>query len=74
MLEALASGVPVAAYPVQGPLDVIGDSDVGVLDENLERAVNRALEIDPARCREFALAHSWQVAAQQFLNNVQPCL
>jgi glycosyltransferase involved in cell wall biosynthesis len=73
MLEALASGVPVAAFPVPGPLDVIGDSDIGVLDEDLGRAVSRALEIDPARCRDFALAHSWQAAAHQFLSNVHPC-
>ena len=74
MLEALASGVPVAAFPVQGPLDVIGDNDIGVLDDDLGSAVGRALKIDPARCRDFALGHSWQAAARQFLNNVQPCL
>jgi len=65
MLEALASGVPVAAFPVP-PADVIGDSDIGVLDEDLGRAVSRALEIDPARCRDFALAHSWQAARINF--------
>ena len=53
---ALASGVPVAAYPVAGPLDVIGGSDVGVLDENLGSAVVQALEIDPERCRTYALS------------------
>ena len=74
MLEALASGVPVAAFPVQGPLDVIGDNGIGVLDDDLGSAVGRALKIDPARCRDFALAHSWQAAARQFLSNVQPCL
>lgn len=74
ILEALASGVPVAAFPVQGPLDVIGDSDIGVLDEDLGSAVGRALKIDPARCRDFALGFSWTAAANQFLNNVQPCV
>jgi glycosyltransferase involved in cell wall biosynthesis len=74
MLEALASGVPVAAYPVQGPVDVIGDTDVGVLDEDLGRAVDKALTIDPALCRDFALKHSWHAAAAQFLSNVHPCL
>jgi glycosyltransferase involved in cell wall biosynthesis len=74
MLEALASGVPVAAFPVPGPLDVIGNSDIGVLDEDLGRAASRALEIDPARCRDFALTHSWQAAAHQFLSNVHPCI
>jgi glycosyltransferase involved in cell wall biosynthesis len=73
LLEALASGVPVAAYPVQGPLDVIGGSDVGVLDEDLGSAVAQALTIAPELCRAFALKHSWTAAAQQFLSNVQPC-
>ncbi len=73
LLEALASGVPVAAYPVQGPLDVIGNSDVGVLDEDLGSAVIRALKIAPELCRDFALNHSWAAAAQQFLSNVHPC-
>ncbi|MDB5395121.1 MAG: alpha-mannosyltransferase [Rhodospirillales bacterium] len=74
ILEALASGVPVAAYPVQGPLDVIGDNDIGALDEDLGHAINRALKIDPERCRDFALTFSWTAAAHQFLNNVQPCI
>lgn len=74
MLEALACGVPVAAYPVAGPLDVIGDSGVGVLDDDLGVAVQKALEIDSARCRDYALAHSWQAAANQFIGNVQPCI
>jgi glycosyltransferase involved in cell wall biosynthesis len=74
LLEALASGVPVAAYPVQGPVDVIGDSGTGALDEDLGRAVGHALKIDPARCRDFALTYSWAAAASQFLNNVQPCV
>ena len=74
LLEALASGVPVAAYPVQGPVDVIGDSGTGVLDEDLGRAVDRALTIDPKRCRDFALTYSWAAAASQFLINVQPCV
>ncbi len=73
MLEALASGVPVAAYPVTGPIDVIGESDVGVLDHDLGQAVRRALDIDPERCRSYAIGHSWQAAARQFLSNVHPC-
>lgn len=73
MLEALACGVPVAAYPVAGPLDVIGDSGAGALDADLAQAVKRALLIDPARCRDYALSQSWQAAARQFLSNVHPC-
>ncbi len=74
MLEALACGVPVAAYPVAGPIDVIGDSGVGVLNEDLGKAVTDALMIDPRRCRDYAINHSWQSAAQQFLTNVQLCV
>jgi len=72
LLEALASGVPVAAYPVSGPLDVLGDTDVACLDENLEQAVRKALTISPERCREFALTYSWRASAEQFLHNLKP--
>lgn len=71
LLEALASGVPVAAYPVTGPLDVIGDHPVGVLDENLEKAAIKALEIDPAACRDYAMGYSWETSAKQFKNNLE---
>jgi glycosyltransferase involved in cell wall biosynthesis len=74
MLEALASGVPVAAYPVAGPIDVLGDSDVACLDDDLGFAIERALAIPRDRCRAFALDHSWRASAQQFLANVQPCV
>lgn len=72
LLEALASGIPVAAYPVPGPLDVIGDAPVGCLNENLEHAVHEALKADPQRCREYALGFSWETSVQQFLDNVYP--
>jgi glycosyltransferase involved in cell wall biosynthesis len=71
LLEALASGVPVAAYPVTGPRDVINGAPVGVLDEDLGRAARGALKIDPLACREFALGYSWRVSTQQFLANLQ---
>ncbi|AXS41251.1 glycosyltransferase family 1 protein [Breoghania sp. L-A4] len=70
MLEALACGVPVAAYPVMGPLDVIGGSGAGVLDKDLGKAALAALEIDRAHCREVALRYTWRNSAQQFLDNV----
>ncbi|MBL8667920.1 MAG: glycosyltransferase family 1 protein [Rhodospirillales bacterium] len=71
LLEALASGVPVAAYPVPGPLDVIGGSGAGSLDEDLGAAVLRALRIPPEACRQHALSFSWQHSARQFLFNLQ---
>ena len=72
MLEALASGLPVAAYPVPGPLDVINSSGAGVLDENLRKAALDALDVPRERCREFALRYSWAACAQQFLDRLCP--
>ena len=72
LLEALASGVPVAAYPVPGPLDVIGDSGTGVLDEDLGRAALAALAIPRERCRAHALRYTWAASADQFMDNLWP--
>ncbi len=66
MLEALACGVPVAAYPVMGPQDVITDPAVGALDLDLGRAVARALTLDRDACVAFARARSWPAAAETF--------
>jgi glycosyltransferase involved in cell wall biosynthesis len=72
MLESLASGVPVAAYPVIGPRDVINGYPVGCLNEDLNVAVRSALQISPQACRAFAEERSWQVSAEQFLANLAP--
>lgn len=72
LLEALACGVPVAAYPVSGPADVIGDAPVGALDEDLGRAARRALTLDRAACRAFAEDHTWAASARQFRANLWP--
>ena len=71
-LEALSCGVPVAAYPVGGPLDVIGESSAGVLDEDLEQACRRALSVPRASCRPQALKFSWEASAAQFLSHLSP--
>ncbi len=70
LLEALACGTPVAAYPVTGPKDVIAHGSVGVLDEDLGRAAHAALNIDRGACREFALKFSWETCTRQLLENV----
>jgi glycosyltransferase involved in cell wall biosynthesis len=70
LLEALASGLPVAAYPVAGPADVIGEAGVGVLDGDLRIATLAALQIPREQCRAFALSHGWQASARQFLDNI----
>lgn len=67
MLEALACGVPVAAFPVRGPLDVVPEPGIGVLDQDLRRAALAALGMDRARCRRFAEAFPWKDSATRFL-------
>jgi glycosyltransferase involved in cell wall biosynthesis len=69
-LEALACGVPVAAFPVAGPRDVIGNNRVGVLDEDLRRACLGALQVSRTDCRAFALGCTWEHSARQFLGHM----
>ena len=72
LLEAMACGTPVAAYPVAGPLDVVGDSGAGVLDHDLRQACLRALQIDRAHVRRVAENYSWTAAARQFERHLHP--
>lgn len=74
VLEALASGLPVAAYPVTGPLDILGEAPlpVGALDEDLRAACLKALEIDRANCRPYAETYSWHACAERFMDNLVP--
>jgi glycosyltransferase involved in cell wall biosynthesis len=67
LLEAAACGLPIAAFPVQGPRDVIGNEPVGVLSGDLRSAALQALHIPRADCRAFALRHSWGAATDAFL-------
>jgi glycosyltransferase involved in cell wall biosynthesis len=66
-LEALACGVPVAAFPVTGPRDVIAGNPIGVLDDDLSKACMGALGVSRAACRAFALTRTWEHSARQFL-------
>ncbi len=70
MLEALACGVPVAAFPVNGPRDVIRDGRVGVLNNDLQAAALSALTLDPQDCRRYALDYTWEKCTQQFVDNL----
>ncbi len=72
LLEALASGVPVAAFPVEGPIDVVTDPAVGMLDEDLRAACLGALGKDREACRAHALRFSWSACAQTFQDNLVP--
>lgn len=72
LLEAMACGLPVAAFPVTGPIDVLGDSEAGVMRENLQEACLLALRIPKAEARKHAEKFSWKVASEQFLDHLKP--
>ncbi|MGF1628104.1 MAG: glycosyltransferase family 4 protein [Kiloniellaceae bacterium] len=72
MLEALASGLPVAAFPVPGPLDIVDGVGVGSLSEDLGKAVSEAVKLPRELCRAHALKYSWTACAEMFLENLQP--
>jgi glycosyltransferase involved in cell wall biosynthesis len=68
----MACGVPVAAFPVPGPADLITDGGNGALDEDLREAVFRALSIDGDSCAEFAARFSWNASTRRFLGLLKP--
>jgi glycosyltransferase involved in cell wall biosynthesis len=72
LLEALATGVPVAAYPVPGPIDVIGDAPVGSLSDDLGLAIDLALRVPRSECRAYAESFSWQACAERFRGYLAP--
>jgi glycosyltransferase involved in cell wall biosynthesis len=72
LLEAMACGVPVAAYPVTGPIDVVTQGVTGALNEDLRAATLEALELDPNQCRAYALTNTWENATRQFLSHLAP--
>jgi glycosyltransferase involved in cell wall biosynthesis len=72
MMEAMACGVPVAAYPVQGPVDVVVDGVSGALDGDLGAAIGRALQVPRAGCRAYALDFTWRRTAEMFLDHLVP--
>lgn len=70
--EALASGTPVAAYPVTGPRDVLSDARAGALDADLNVAVTRALTLGRADARAHGERFTWEASAAQFLSALEP--
>jgi glycosyltransferase involved in cell wall biosynthesis len=73
LIEALASGLPVAAYPVTGPADIVTGDKLGALDDDLGRAVERALATgDPAACVAEGRRYTWEHCTRQFLANLVP--
>ncbi|WP_036260795.1 glycosyltransferase family 4 protein [Methylocapsa aurea] len=73
-LEALASGVPIAAFPVAGPRDVVQNNPIGVLNNDLRAACMGALQISREACRAFALTRSWENSAKQFIGHMKQLL
>jgi len=72
MLEAMACGVPVAAFPVTGPIDVVMPGVTGELNEDLRIAAIAALQLDRDQIRQVALTRSWANATAEFLDNLVP--
>ena len=73
VIEALASGLPVAAYPVTGPMDIVTSDALGALDADLGRAVGRALATgDPAACAAEGAGYTWENSTRQFFGNLVP--
>jgi 1,2-diacylglycerol 3-alpha-glucosyltransferase/glucuronosyltransferase len=70
LIEALASGLPVAAFPVTGPKDVVTDARAGVLDADLGKAALGALKLSRSAAREFSLSFSWEASANAFRDNI----
>jgi glycosyltransferase involved in cell wall biosynthesis len=74
LLEALACGTPVAAFPVTGPIDVLADAHgkVGAVNADLRAAALEALTADRAACRAHAERYSWRACAEVFLSHLVP--
>ena len=72
LLEAMACGIPVAAFPVTGPIDVVVNGVTGVLSEDLRAAALTALHLDRRACREHALRYTWEAATHQFIASLAP--
>jgi glycosyltransferase involved in cell wall biosynthesis len=72
LVEAMACGTPVAAFPVRGPIDVVNDPAAGVLDNDLAAAARAALALDRAKVRRYAEKFSWEHSTRQFLSCLVP--
>ena len=70
MIEAMACGTPVAAYPVQGPLDVIDQAETGFMNESLEDAVTACLQLNRDRVYKGSLRWTWERAWKIFKDNL----
>lgn len=74
IIEALASGTPVAAYPVTGPIDIVGDGIGGAVSDDLRQAALTALNVSRDQARERAMRYSWKACAEMFMDTVEEAL
>lgn len=74
LLEAMASGLPIAAFPVTGPKDNVMPGVTGVLDWDLRAACLAALDLDRTKVRSRAADYSWDAAARLFISNIESAL
>lgn len=74
LLEAMASGLPIAAFPVTGPRDIVVQGTTGVLDEDLGAACRQALMLDRNRIAAMASRYTWEHAARLFIANIETAL
>jgi glycosyltransferase involved in cell wall biosynthesis len=72
ILEAMACGTPVAAFPAPGPIDIIPGSDAGAVNDDLRQACLDSLPLDRAAVRAYAEKFSWRASAEEFVRNLQP--
>ncbi|MBS0296545.1 MAG: glycosyltransferase family 1 protein [Proteobacteria bacterium] len=72
ILEAMATGTPVAAYPAPGPIDIIPGSGAGVIDQDLKQACLECLKLDRKAVRAYAEKFSWRASAEEFVRNLKP--
>lgn len=72
MLEANACGLPVAAFPVVGPKDVVMQGETGFVEQDLAAAIERARALSPERCRAHAMEYTWEKSLDQFESNLVP--
>lgn len=74
LIEAMACGLPVAAFPVTGPVDVVENGITGILDNDLQKAAIAALKLNSEKCISAASKFTWKASAQAFLSKLQPVL
>ena len=72
MLEAMACGLPIAAFPVTGPIDVVRHGETGFLDNDLARACTEAIKLNRCAPRRYAEGRSWQASTEQFVTHLAP--